>query len=215
VRYRQGFLAGALALAVLQAGCAGGGSHPIDPDELVLDPVPAVATDEESFDAADEPSRLEPSRVSVTLGGDVDLTWEGDVDLRVVRLTPEERAVHLVSVGLEDAVPAGDGRWLRFAFDLVGGYDGDGTYEIPAVTGDARDAVSSNAFVVVAETGAADLVAITPEDVEETLEFTAPRSACVVELTDGERSGSLECPDLAALDGGRVALRVVWGPLPG
>lgn len=154
-------------------------------------------------------SRSQPARITVEVDGAVTIHWERDGEVRIVTVTPTERAVQLLSVGLEQLQDAGDGAWFRTAFDVVGGYDGPGTYTIaPAEDGAG---IHSNAFLIHATVTDPDAdPVLTSDNIDEVREFARATVACTVEVTADENSGSLTCPALADEAGDTVSLRMTW-----
>lgn len=203
----------ALVTAIMLAGCT---AEPQDGE------VEAPVEDDQSA----EPSRSVPAFVSISVSGALAFEWADEVPLQIVTLTPDERAAHLLSVGVLDPVPVSADRaheQFRFAFDLVGGYDGEGTYTIPAASDDAGQPAAppdagatdtsymSSAFIVfvsLADPGLED--PYVEENFEDIQGFSRALQDCVIEVAQGESSGSLACPELADDDGNTVRLDVEW-----
>jgi hypothetical protein len=176
----------------------------------------APATPPADGDQGDEEvsSRLEPAAVSLRTSGAATVDWQEAVGLRIVTVLPEERALRLLSVGIEDFKDLGNGRWVRFAFDLVGAYEGPGEYTIPAEGGpaDPNDSAGlTNTFVHIARP-ADSARPLAADNIAGADEYTRPLEACAIVIGEDVRSGSLTCPSLADGDGQTISLHLVWEP---
>jgi hypothetical protein len=159
-------------------------------------------------------SRAEQARVHVRIHGEISFEWERETPLRIVTLTPDAREAHLFSLGIETVVPVSDEfEQFRFAFDLVGGYDGAGSYEIGG-SGNGSGAGSgllSTAFVIYLRLIDPDLEnPYMIDNYEFWRTYDQVAKPCTLEVTEDEASGTLSCPALEDDEGHAISLEATW-----
>lgn len=198
-----------LAAVLVLSGCSSAPAVTTEggtPTPASTDP---AASDTPSF--ADE-QRDEPSRVTVEVTGDVAFTWEAEEMVTVTHVGGPEIPVNLLSAGFLEPKRLDDPQnRFRWAFDLIGAYDGPGTYEFD---GEAdNQGIRSVAFLIYmrVEDGEAEAV-FDMDEVESLKEYREIVRPCTLEVGEEERSGTLTCPELATEDGETVAMTVHWEP---
>ena len=212
---RRAIVLAAVVLAVLTSSC---GERQEDASQQ---PTPGPSID------PDEVSKSVPSHLKLEVDGEVVLSYDADTPLRIVTIDePGLEQVRFLSVGIETFKKIGDGQF-RIAFDLVGVYDGPGTYELPKVGGDDEPAADADADAEeAAEQVAGDLskpiltyyvmkdAASTPgaDSIEAAHVFENAQQPCEVEVGRDARSGKLSCPEVADAEGKTVSIEMTWEP---
>ena len=196
LRRRSGAsLASALAVVALVAVLAGCGDSGPEPPQQVTD-------------------RTIERSVELRVTGSREASFDGDAQLRVVvRPGKRERITEAVATVLfEEPLDVGGGTRLTGQIGVVGMYDGDGTYELPAgvgqapTTGPTTSAPGGTTGMSVAQVTFAGADADAPAE-----QFGYVLEPCEVEFEEDATEGSAECPALVSPDGDRVSLRLTWG----
>jgi len=200
------------ALMILLSACS---QDQTDVASGAASPAPAESPDVPFPDA----SRAEPARVTVTVTGDLSLTWEGESELRIVTLTPEEESANIFSVGFEELhTTITDGERFRWAFDVLGAYNGAGTYMVPAGGGQGpqpgglETGLRSSAFllhVTLAE-GVDHGPPYTEEELLSATAYDQVLQDCTIIVSDDEATGTVDCPELANNEGHTISMDVTW-----
>lgn len=190
-------------LSVLASACSGRAADP------PVSEAPVAADDDGDLDR----SRNFYADITVDVSGAAAFHWQGEDIIVHSRIGKHGAPVNLLSAGVRFPTPTDAGRRDRFrwAFDYVGGYrDEPGTYQF---TGDPVNAqgLASNAFLIFlrAKDPTAEAV-YDMDEVEFLKEFRETRKPCTLEVGELERTGTLDCPELATADGETVSLRASW-----
>lgn len=200
----------ALCLALLAGGC----SAPVVGDRGPTPPATEPATEPDGSETARNPldrSREFPAQVRVEGTGAAAFTWEGTQTVVLNRLGGLGLRTNLLSAGFLNPEPLPEDRSLRFrwGFDLMGVYaDEPGTF-----TYDGKDgptAGSNLVFVWMKVKDPAKSAVFEEDEVEFLKYFTVLRQPCTVEVGEGERTGTLRCPEVATEDGETAGLTVAW-----
>lgn len=197
-----------VSLALGAGGCRSGPP----PDQAA-----ALEASERASLAADElptgadEARSERLRVRATVTGAVSFVYDGVQDVQITRVGGPGLNVDVFSMGFMVPVKLEDPKErFRWAFDLLYAYDGPGRYEFGTEAGRGFDNIALLIYLR-AKDGSVETV----HDVEETeayLQFRDIREPCIVEIGEGQRTGSLHCPQLAALDGEIASMTIGWQP---
>lgn len=201
------FLALCLSLVLVIGACGGGGSDD-NPQSEPLDP--------------DEVSRAVPSRLAVDVSGDVQFSFEGETDLRVVTINdPDISDLSFLSVGIEPFADLQDAGVFRIAFDLVGTFRGAGQYELPAAgeaTTPSVDPENPDPDATLSGLSKVYLTYNSEGDPTENPEFAVALQSfenavqpCDLRVENDEgQSGRLECPEVATATGETVSITMEW-----
>ncbi|MFP5225893.1 MAG: hypothetical protein ACLGH3_10155 [Actinomycetota bacterium] len=156
-----------------------------------------------STDPAPPETRSEAigSQVSLKVEGRADAQLDGPLQLRIATLQGKGyEEIALLSVGLEEPSPIGDGRMIRAAIDIVG-YSGDGDYLIGGPAAEDDLPVRSAFFVEIFRPGSAEGYA----------RFDDALEPCNVTVRDEGGSGELKCESLSGSEG-TVKVGMTWQP---
>jgi len=203
-----------ILLSLATVGCASSGDDAGD------------ATPKATIDR-DKVSKSIASHLKVAVDGAVSFTYDDDTDLRIVTIDePGLEQVRFLSVGIEKFKKIAGGERFRIAFDLVGVYDGAGTYELPKVGGAEETAEPRSDAEGAAASLASDLSkpiliyyelkegesSPGPDSVKRAHQFENAQRPCELEVGRQARSGSLHCPEVADAEGKTVSIEMSWGP---
>lgn len=210
-------------LVVLTGACSRGGGAPPRPTSRA--PTSGQHQQRQTNVGPLDPNEVSkslPSRLKVTVRGDVSLAYDATVNLRVVTINkPEVTELRFLSVGIEDVKKLSDGRAFRIAFDLVGDWRGRGRYALPAVgratvasvdpnTPDPNAAGRTLSRVYLTYFPLGD-PASSAEAAKAGVSFENVLEACAVRVDDGgARSGKLDCPKVADAKGQTVSIAMEW-----
>jgi hypothetical protein len=207
-------IAAALILLSFVTGCASSGNDAAD------------ATPKPSIDP-EKVSKSVPSHLKVEVEGAVDFTYDDDTDLRIVTIDePGLEQVRFLSVGIETFKKIAGGERFRIAFDLVGVYEGPGSYELPKVGGKEETVEPGSDAEGAAKTLASDLSkpiliyyelkegesSPGPDSVKRAHQFENAQEPCALKVRREARSGSLSCPEVADAEGKTVSIEMSWRP---
>jgi hypothetical protein len=156
-----------------------------------------------------------PRKLSLRITGARTFDLSETRDLRIlVRTASGSRSdLSVASVSSARFFTAADGWFVQPEVAVVGLYDGDGTYTVPA----GRGTKPSTGPTVVADPGARGMISVIQTTFDR---MDKPGSAqrydyalepCVVRLSDSGKTGSAKCPALAAFDGAVIAMEMTWG----
>lgn len=206
------------AVMVLGAGCTGDGEPEAaaeGDDDAAAEEAEADEADEaEADEAASEHQRLreEPARIEVHVEGAISVDWQGVRPMLFNRLGGPEVEVNFLSVGHQVPVPLDEPtERLRWGVDLLGVYDDEpGTFTFEAAADQGLENVAVLVFMEVVPERADEEVITDEDDVVVLEQFDEIGAACTFEIGPDERSGSLECPELADAEGRTVSLEVRW-----
>lgn len=174
--------------------------------------------------AGEEVSKAVPGHLRLSASGAVSIDYDEDVELRIVVIDNEEvTPIKFVSVGIEKLLPLPSGDAFRVAFDLTGGYEGAGAYELPAIgevghPGENLDPDNPDAnaagrglskpYLTYSPDG---LIDENPAAAATAVSFENPLRACTLEITaDDASEGRLECPEVADATSATVAFTMEW-----
>lgn len=172
----------------------------------------------------EEVSKLIPSHLAVKVRGDVTIDWEEDIDLRIVVIDNDDvTPVKFVSVGVEKLQPLEGGDAYRVAFDLTGGYDGKGTYELPAIGSVGNPAEEfdpdnpdpnaagrglSRPYLTYSRDG---LIDENPAAASTIVSYENPIKPCTLKIdADDATAGSLVCPEVADATASTISIEMRW-----
>ena len=181
------------------AGCGGGdtaGSDTTAPADDVVD---------ETF------SR----HVVLEISGAATVTFEGTVDVRIVSRagTGEEAAFSVVHVGFVAPLALDDGRSVDPEVGLVGSFDGDGTYEVPAGLGPPPSTGPTAPPEAIQGTAGVSVAGITVIDAAHTAaRFGYTLEPCTLVIEADVSVFRATCPALVASDGSQVAMTFTAEP---
>ena len=204
-------------LVTLTSGCArdAGGDPAPSPAASASEPGDALPLAEVTAPGPLDRSRDVPAEVTVTVTGEQAFTWHGEHIITLTRVGYPGMGSNLLSLGFLDFLPVPDQRQLRFrwAFDLLRAYqDTPGTFTL---TNDALDdrGFKDLAFLILLtlRDSAADSDTFTVDDILAEDHYGLIVQPCTLTIGEAEATGSLECPDLATMDGARhLAMTVTW-----
>ena len=204
--------------ALLAGGCS--------PLEDGLDaPLPETATAEATTPAAGDAatrqadrSREFTGRVRVQGTGAAPFEWEGTQTVILNRVGYPGISVNLLSAGFQFPEPLPEDRALRFrwGFDLKGVYDDrPGVFTFDGVS--SPSAGSNVVFVWMRVKDPSKRAVFEDDEVDFIEYFTVLRQPCTAEVGEGERTGTLRCPEVANEEGETASFTVSWeeiGPAP-
>lgn len=136
-------------------------------------------------------------------------------NLRVLirKATGSNAQMSVASVSTSEFYPAPNGWLAQPEAAIVGLYDGDGTYTLPA----GRGRVPTTGPTVPDDPSAQGKLSVVQTTFDR---FDKPGSAqrydyalepCVVVLNDDGKTGSAKCPKLANHDGQTISMEMSWG----
>ena len=159
-------------------------------------------------DTPEAPVRRDlPADVAITASGATDVSLASRLSFTVSKFEPERRDLSLLTVGIAEFAPLADGRRVRLAVDLAGVYHGPGRYEFGGGGGGSGQMSAAFLHVVELRDQAAGL---DEANIARATSFDRLQAPCVIDVEDGERSGTLHCPRVAAADGTEIDLHLTW-----
>ena len=213
-------LAAAALAVVFGAGC-GGGAETGDPASAATT---STAGAEGNLLEGDEVSKVVPGRIKVEATGALNISYEQNVDLRIVVINDEDvTPIKFVSVGIEKLLPLPDGDAFRIAFDLTGGYEGAGDYELPAIgeVGNPAEELDlenpdpnaagrglSKPYLTYSPDG---LIDQNPAAATTAVSYENPIKPCKLTIgADDATEGRLDCPEVADATTSTIAFTMEW-----
>lgn len=200
----------ALSLTLLTGACSSSDAG----DPAPTSPPVTEPDSPDSSEAARNPmdhSREFVGEVRVEGTGAATFTWEGTQTVILNRLGGPGLGTNFLSAGFANPEPLPQDRALRFrwGFDLMGVYgDEPATFTYDGTEGPS---VGSNVVFVWMKVKDPSKQAVFEEDEVVFLkQFTVLRRPCTLTVGQGERTGTLHCPEVATADGETAGFTVVW-----
>lgn len=167
--------------------------------------------------APESDDRFLDARYHAALTGDLDITVDEQIELRVLRVTADDEqfeALRLLSVGPAEPFRLPDGSALRVAFDLSR-YDEDGDYTIQAGSPRDRAQRAGEADAPASGTDMSNVLIQHWPSGDVTLQpdiFDNAIEACSLAVRDEGFEGTLSCPRVKNdADGRAVTVEMSWG----
>lgn len=199
-----------VALLLLLAGCSDRGTADPSPS-----PTASASATEGEGPIADRSHKI-TVWVTAEASGAAAFRWQGRQTMEVTRIGGDGKPLNVLGIGFTEPQIIPDNRAFRFrwAFDLIRTYaDTPGTFTIDVTPAQPPERAISQALLIWLKVkDPAKDIARTMDEVEFLKEFTRALEPCTVQIGEGERSGSLDCPKLSTADGEVAGLRVTWGP---
>jgi hypothetical protein len=189
-------LAACLLGAVLVAGCGSG------EDEAVVD------------DRGQVSNRTVDRQLTVKITGARQADFTGTVKMQIVSREGggKFRETSVATALPTDLIPLVDGKRLKAQIGVVGFYEGDGRYTLPAGLG-IKPTTGPTVAGEIQGGKAASLAEATFIDLgppANEIRFNYTLEPCRVRLEDGAGTGEATCPALAAVNGEKVAMTMRW-----
>lgn len=156
-----------------------------------------------------------PRMVTLHIAGAHTLNLSEVKPLRILvrPATGDKKAASVTSISTVEFYPVGDGWMAQPEVAIVGVFEGDGDYTLPAGRG-TRPTTGPTLPDPGADPAKLSVIQTTFDRFDKpgsAQRFDYALEPCVVHLADDSKSGSAKCPALAAYDGSKISMEITWG----